>query len=298
VSIRIHGHTEGHLWCTTKEMRLPISEADRQSNEWQCKVERQFPDPTPESLASLPKAPSARPEDTPGCLFNGMIHPLMPLAIRGAIWYQGESNVQHSHEYATVLTTLIEDWRTRWKEGPFPFYIVQLANLGRPPQSPEESDWAEVREAQSQVARRVPNSGLAVTIDIGEENDIHPRDKRDVGNRLALNALAKTYGRAVEWSGPQFDSLEITGRTARLKFSHATGGLVAKGGPLRQFAIAGSDKKFVWAEATIEGDSVLVSSPSVAHLVAVRYAWAKNPAGSNLYNKANLPASPFRTDDW
>jgi sialate O-acetylesterase len=298
VSIRIHGHAEGHLWCVTKEMRLPISADDQKSNEWRYKVETRFPDPTAESQAALPKAPSAELQVTPGCLFNAMIRPLTPFAIRGAIWYQGESNVQNSHEYREVLTTLIQDWRAQWHEGPFPFYIVQLANVGRPPQSPEESDWAEVREAQLQVSRQVPNTGLAVTIDIGEENDIHPRNKRDVGYRLALNALAKTYGRDLESSGPQFESMEITGRSIRLRFSHLAGGLVAKNGPLRQFAIAGSDKKFVWAEAKIEGDSVLVSSADVSHPIAVRYAWAKNPAGANLNNQSGLPASPFRTDSW
>lgn len=308
VSIRIHGHAEGHLWCVTKEMRLPISTAnrnitdqkspDRKPDEWRYKVEERFPDPTPESQAALPKAPSANLQDTPGCLFNGMIHPLIPFAIRGAIWYQGESNVQHSREYGAVLTTLIQNWRTEWKEGPFPFYIVQLANISVPPQSPQENTWSEVRDEQLQVSRRVPNTGLAVTIDIGDANDIHPRNKRDVGYRLALNALAKTYGRDTECSGPQFESLEIAGRMVRLHFSHASGGLVAKDGPLRQFAIAGADKKFVWADAKIDGDSVLVSSAEITHPVAVRYAWAQNPAGCNLTNEAGLPASPFRTDSW
>ena len=298
VSVRIFGHTEGHLWCTGKEMRIPGIDRDPKPNAWQVKVEVRFPDVTAESLAALPKVPSAEPQSTVSCLFNGQIRPLIPLAIRGAIWYQGESSWDRSKYYAATLTTLIGDWRARWGEGDFPFYIVQLANIGRPPQDPEEGDWARVRKAQLQVSRAVPHTGLAVAIDIGESQDIHPRNKRATGNRLALLALAKTYGITVESSGPIYESMRVEGNNIRVKFSSLAGGLVAKDGELKQFAIAGPDKNFVWAQARIEGDDVVVWSTKAPKPVAVRYAWAQNPQGCNLYNKAGLPASPFRTDDW
>jgi sialate O-acetylesterase len=297
-SVRIFGHTEGHFWCTGKQMRIPGIELDPKPDEWQAKVEVRFPDVTPEALAALPKVPIAEPQSTASCLFNGQIRPLIPFAIRGAIWYQGESSWDRSQWYATTLTTLIRDWRARWGEGDFPFYIVQLANISRPPEDPEEGAWARVREAQLQVSREVPNTGLAVALDIGEEKDIHPRNKRATGNRLALLALAKTYGMAVASSGPIYEWMRLDGGKIRVKFSSLGGGLVAKEGALKQFAIAGADKKFVWAEARIEGDQVVVWSAKVAKPVAVRYAWAQNPQGCNLYNTAGLPASPFRTDAW
>lgn len=298
VSVRIFGHTEGHFWSTSKEMRIPGIDADANPSQWQARVELRFPDLTSEARATLPKVPSAQPQSTASCLFNGQIRPLIPYAIRGAIWYQGESSVDRSKWYALTLSTLIKDWRQRWGEGDFPFLIVQLANLGRPPIDPEESDWAEVRDAQLAVSKQVPNTGLAVAIDIGEENDIHPRNKRATGNRLALIALARTYGTGVEPSGPIYDSMQVEGSKIRLKFSSLGGGLVAKDGELKQFAIAGADRKFVWAQARIEGDCVVAWSDKVAEPVAVRYAWAKNPQGCNLYNHSGLPASPFRTDSW
>ena len=175
---------------------------------------------------------------------------------------------------------------------------MQLANYYQVPKEPGPSGEAEVREGQRQVSQTVPNTGLAVTIDIGEEN-IHPRNKLDVGHRLALHALAKTYGRnTLPCSGPIHRAMAVEGQSIRIRFDHIEGGLIAKGGPLKRFAIAGDDKTFVWADAKIEGETVLVSSPQVPAPVAVRYAWATNPEGCNLYNKAGLPASPFRTDDW
>ena len=173
---------------------------------------------------------------------------------------------------------------------------MQLANYQKAKSEPGESDWAEVREAQSQVAETVPNAGLAVTIDIGDAQNIHPKNKKEAGRRLALVALAKVYGKKLEYSGPTYQAMTIEGSAVRLKFSHAEGGLVAKAGPLRQFAISGADHRYVWADARIEGNSVVVSSKDVASPVAVRYAWATNPEGCNLYNKAGLPATPFRTD--
>ncbi len=231
--------------------------------------------------------------------YNGKIAPLMPYGIRGVAWYQGEGDVGLGYTYRKALPTMINAWRTRWGEGDFPFLIVQLANYGQPRTQPGESRWAEVREAQFLTARKIPHAALAVTIDIGEANDIHPRNKQDVGKRLALAARALVYGEKIVYSGPIYDSMTVEGSRVRLRFKHVGGGLVAKGqGKLAGFAVAGPDKKFVWADARIDGDNVLVSSGEVPQPVAVRYAWADNPEGCNLYNKEALPASPFRTDDW
>jgi sialate O-acetylesterase len=229
-------------------------------------------------------------------LYNGMIAPVIPYGIKGAIWYQGESNAGRAYQYRTLLPTMINDWRSRWGVGDFPFYIVQLANFTPLNAQPVDSDWAELREAQSMTAASLPNAGIAVTTDIGDAADIHPKNKQEVGRRLALDALANTYGKKVEYSGPAFRSMKREGNKIRLRFSHARG-LTARGGQLQGFSIAGADRKFVWADAVIEGDSVVVSSPQASSPVAVRYGWSNNPP-NNLYNAAGLPASPFRTDDW
>jgi sialate O-acetylesterase len=182
--------------------------------------------------------------------------------------------------------------------GDFPFYIVQLANLGAPNTGePARSDWAELRESQSMVARSVPQSGIAVTIDIGDANDIHPKDKLDVGHRLALTALAKHYKRKIDYSGPVFKSMKIESDRIRISYYQLSGGLVVKNGSCNGFAIAGNDQRFVWANAVSDGNSIVVWSPKVANPCAVRYAWANNPV-CNVYNKAGLPAEPFRTDTW
>jgi sialate O-acetylesterase len=230
-------------------------------------------------------------------LYNGMIAPLVPLAIKGAIWYQGESNAGRAWQYRTLLPAMIQDWRAHFGVGDFPFYIVQLAAWQQSANQPRENDWAELREAQALTAQKLPNCGLAVAIDIGDAGDIHPKDKLDVGRRLALCALANAYGKPIEWSGPWYKSMEAAGKAIRLHFAHVGDGLVAKGDKLQGFAVAGEDRKFVWAEAAIEGDTVLVSSPKVAHPVAVRYAWDINPV-CNLFNQEGLPAVPFRTDNW
>ncbi len=229
-------------------------------------------------------------------LYNGMIAPLAPMTWRGVIWYQGEGNTRTgASRYAGLLEKFIHDWRRTFEDPELPFGIVQLASYGKVLAEPSDSNVALVREAQADVAARVPGVGLAVTIDLGAET-IHPPNKRDVGRRLALIAFAKAYGRSVVCSGPTFDHFVSQGSSLRVYFKNIAGGLVAKDGPLRRFAIAGADGKYVWAEATIEGDSVVVSSPQVAQPVAVRYAWANNAEGCNLYNQAGLPASPFRTD--
>ncbi len=185
-----------------------------------------------------------------------------------------------------------------WKQGDFPFLFVQLANFTAPPKIPGDSDWAELRDAQLHTLRSVPATGMAVAIDIGDADNIHPANKQEVSRRLSLWALATTHGKQVESSGPLYASAKVEGARIRISFDHLGGGLVAQGGALQRFAIAGADKAWVWADAVIDGDSVLVSSPQVAQPVAVRYAWANNPSGCNLYNKAGLPATPFRTDDW
>lgn len=231
-----------------------------------------------------------------GGLYNAMIAPLVPYAISGSIWYQGESNAGRAYQYRKLFPTMIEDWRRAWNQGPFPFYFVQLANFMDTVPEPAESEWAELREAQT-MTLSLKNTGMAVIIDIGEAKDIHPRNKQDVGKRLELNALAKVYDRDVVFSGPMYKSMAVKGNAIRIKFAHADGGLVAKDGALKGFAIAGDDKKFVWADAKIEGSEVVVSSDKVAKPAAVRYAWANNPV-CNLYNGSGLPASPFRTDTW
>ena len=236
----------------------------------------------------------------PANLYNAMIAPLVPYGIRGAIWYQGESNASRAYQYRSLFPAMIEDWRESWdqpgKRRDFPFYFVQLANWRERKPEPEPSDWAELREAQT-MTLSLKNTGMAVIIDIGDEKDIHPKNKQDVGKRLALNALNQVHGQDVPCSGPMYAGMKIQGNRAVLRFKHTDGGLVAKGGALTGFAIAGSDQQFVWADATIQGDTVVVSSDKVAEPVAVRYAWADNPE-CNLYNGADLPASPFRTDDW
>ncbi len=228
-------------------------------------------------------------------LYNAKIAPLVPFAIKGAIWYQGESNVGRAEQYARLLPTLIRDWRVRFDVGEFPFYIVQLANFQAVDAEPVASGWAELREAQLLASRRAGNSGIATAIDIGDAVDIHPRNKQEVGRRLALNALAQVYGRDLEYSGPVFKRAKVEGSFIRISFDHADGLAVRGNGKLSGFAIAGEDGKYVWADAQIDGNTVLVSSPSIAKPVAARYAWGNNPV-ANLVNRAALPALPFRTD--
>ena len=240
------------------------------------------------------RADPVQDQHNPTVMFNGMIAPFVGFPIRGAIWYQGESITGPRELFPLWNETLIKDWRKLWGRE-LPFYFVQLAAHKAPPVEPGNSSIATVREMQSQ-ALALPRTGMAVTIDIGDEKNVHPSNKKDVGTRLARIALAQTYGRDVVWSGPVFAAMEVTNGVARVKFTHAHGGLVAKGGSIKQFAIAGADGQFVWAEAKFEGDTVVVSSPKVPTPAAVRYAWADNPAGCNVYNGAALPAAPFRSD--
>ncbi|MBX0335126.1 sialate O-acetylesterase [Pontibacter sp. HSC-14F20] len=230
----------------------------------------------------------------PTGLYNAMIAPLTDLPIKGVLWYQGESNTRNPSEYASLMETLIADWRGQWGQGNFPFIYVQLANLNEPNKTPVESNWAALRQAQLENLA-LPNTGMAVAMDLGEWNDIHPLNKRDVGLRLALQARKLAYGdKAVVASGPLFESMQAQGNKLTLVFSDTGKGLVAKGNkPLSGFAIAGADGKFVWAKAEIKKNKVVVWSEAIAKPVTVRYAWADNPEGANLYNKEGLPASPF-----
>jgi sialate O-acetylesterase len=232
-------------------------------------------------------------------LYNAMIAPLLNDRIEGVIWYQGESNAERPLEYRELFPALIRDWRNDWHQGDFPFLFVQLPNFMEAKKQPSESNWALLREAQLKTLS-LPNTAMAVTIDIGEWNDIHPLDKKDVGKRLALAAEKVAYGDGhVVYSGPLYQSMKIEGKKILLTFSDVGGGLMAKGGgQLKCFAIAGADRRFVWADAKIEGDKVVVWSDRISKPVAVRYAWADNPEGANLYNMEGLPASPFRTDEF
>lgn len=262
---------------------------------WDYRVELGL-EPKRPDWGSRPQAPGPNNQNSPSVLFNAMIAPLTPYAIRGAIWYQGESNADRAYQYRTLFPVMIRDWRRAWAEGDFPFYYVQLANWQPVKAEPDESEWAELREAQTMTLRE-PGTGMAVIIDVGDANDIHPRDKLDVGHRLAVWALADTYHQKVEASGPLFASYSVAGEKVVVHFKHGAGLHTADGGPPKGFAIAGADRKFYWADARIDGNTIVVSNQNVPKPVSVRYAWADNPI-TNLYNGANLPASPFRIDDW
>lgn len=235
-------------------------------------------------------------QSEPAALYNAMVAPAENFPVKGFLWYQGETNVG-TKNYHELLTALIKNWRTGWKSDTLAFLIVQLPNYGDVQYSPAESAWAEIREAQLQ-ALALPHTALAVAIDAGEWNDLHPLNKKDIGERLALAAEKLAYGEAdIVASGPLFQSFAIEGHKISIKFSNIGTGLVSKNNePLARFAIAGEDKQFVWATASIAGDTVIVTSPAVEHPVYVRYAWSDNPEGANLYNREGLPASPFRTD--
>ena len=287
----------GGIYGQSAQMKLSLAgaaddKAIALAGKWRYKVGYDLasmpPQPQPPVWVNNPNAPTV--------LYNGMIAPLVPFGIRGAIWYQGESNASRAYQYRELFPTMITNWRQDWGLGEFPFLFVQLANFMATQPEPGESNWAELREAQT-MTLELPNTGMATIIDIGEANDIHPKNKQDVGKRLALWALAQTHGKDIVYSGPLYKSMAIRDGKITLRFDHADGLKARADEPLRGFAIAGADKKFVWAKAEIKGNTVVVSSAEVLKPVAVRYAWADNPI-CNLYNKAGLPASPFRTDDW
>ena len=240
------------------------------------------------------------PNDYPTLLFNAMLKPLIPYAIEGAIWYQGESNAGRAYQYRTAFPLMITDWRKQWNSGDFPFYFVQLASYNSANgNSKNGSTWAELREAQT-MTLSLPHTGMAVTTDIGESNDIHPRNKKDVGKRLAAIALHDVYGQQGEHMGPMYKGIEVQGNKIIVSFTHTGGGLMAKDkyGYLKGFEIAGADQQFHYAKAMIEGDKVIVFSDNVANPVAVRFGWTDDAGEDNLFNKEGFPASPFRSDTW
>lgn len=274
------------------------------------------PLPRPEPSQPRPKAPEP-PDGGPyssfmvGALYNAMIAPLIPYAIKGVIWYQGESNTDNGKQYRVLFPLLIEDWRAKWGQGNFPFLFVQLPNMNKlaTEPAPGKDRWPVLREAQA-MALSLPNTGMAVTIDVGDPYNVHGKDKSDVGARLALVAGRVAYGANIVYTGPTYDSMKLDGDKVRIAFKNTGHGLEIGTPPwtpsgkippvaneLKGFAIAGEDRNWVWAKAQIEGNVVIVSSDHVAHPAAVRYGWADNPP-CNLYNKEKLPAAPFRTDTW
>lgn len=265
-------------------------------------------DNTPQSLAgdwlyrveNMLISDIGNPNQYPALLFNGMVNPLIPYAIQGAIWYQGESNAGRAYQYRKAFPLMINDWRKRWNQGDFPFYFVQLASFNAGNGDTQKgSTWAELREAQT-ATLSLPNTGMAVTIDIGESKDIHPRNKQDVGKRLAAIALNNLYQKKGEFSGPMYQSMKTVGNKIELSFTHTGAGFMAKDkyGYIKGFEIAGADQQFHFAQAQVAGDKLIIFSDKVAAPVAVRYAWADDMPEANLYNKEGFPAVPFRTDNW
>jgi sialate O-acetylesterase len=268
---------------------------EKQLAQWQEKVAAKAAGQQPPRKPNPSQDPNLSP-NSPARLYNGMIAPLVPYALRGAIWYQGESNAGNAPIYGPQMRAMISSWRSDWKHD-FAFISVQLPNFMAAQQKPSEmGGWPLIRE-QFVKLLEMPQVGMAITIDIGDADDIHPKNKQDVGSRLAMWALSKTYGKDIVASGPLYKGMKKDGEKIVVSFDYLGGGLVSKGEKLEGFAIAGADKQFVWADAKIEGDTVVVSSAEVKEPVAVRYAWANNPK-CNLFSKAELPASPFRTDDW
>jgi sialate O-acetylesterase len=284
---------DGGFISPASELRLTLGDGTviPLSGEWKGKVavDGRPPQPLPVAFENLPSMP--------GVLYNGMLAPIAPLAITGAIWYQGESNAERAYQYRKLLPALIADWRRLFTQGDFPFYIVSLPAYKHRSDVPKDDSWAEMREAQALAAKNVPNSCLAVTIDTGDPDNVHPVDKKEPGERLAFCALGEYYGLKIPHFGPTLSSVERLPGALKLNFDHADGGLVVRGEKLGEFSIAGDDRKWYWAYAHIEGDAVIVSSSLVPDPKAVRYAWQSNPAAT-LFNGVGLPAAPFRTDDW
>jgi sialate O-acetylesterase len=264
-------------------------------------------------VTNAPTTPGFTNGGQPTAIYNSMVHGLAPYGVRGALWYQGESNGSEGVSYFHKMQALVNGWRKVWGQGDFPlyFYFVQLADFQQPNDNPAGGDgWAKLREAQLH-SLKIPHTGMAVITDVGAANDIHPRNKQDVGHRLALWALRDVAKKDVVPSGPLFKEIKVESSAIRVHFEHAANGLIVgarkkgleptqevKDGTLKRFAIAGEDKQWYWADAKIDGDTVVVSSKEVSQPVAVRYGFTMNPEGANLYNKEGLPASPFRSDDW
>jgi sialate O-acetylesterase len=291
IVVRVHDTGgNGGIWGDPENQFLAIGNEKKDiSGDWKFRI----------SKAEV-GAVNVGPNSYPTLLFNAMINPLVPFGIKGAIWYQGESNAGRAKQYQRIFPSLINDWRNHWQQGDFPFLFVSLANYMQPLEKPAESSWAELREAQT-MTLSLPNTGMALAIDIGEADDIHPKNKQDVGKRLALDAFKIAYSRDVVNSGPMYKSVDFRNGKAFVTFSEIGSGLKIKDkyGYLKGFSIAGPDKKFHWAKAElINENTVAVYSDEVLNPAAVRYGWADNPNDVNLYNQEGLPANPFRTDDW
>lgn len=301
VAVRVWSFAfDGGLRGPEQEMRIELADGSGESvkiaGEWRWKNEHDIGlTPPPPAAPYLPGN-----QNSPYTLYDGMINPLLPYGIRGAIWYQGESNANVAKDYFAAHCNMITDWRHAWGQGDFPFICVQLANFQPAKAYDDASTWAHVREAQLRTTRECPNTGMASAIDIGEALDIHPKNKRDVGLRLAQWALAKTYNRSLVPNGPHYAGHSIEGNRIRIRFTDVGAGLVIRDAhaKIKTCYIADESRKFVPAEATLDGDTLLVSAADVKAPKAVRYAWADNPEGCNLYNADGLPASPFRTDVW
>ncbi|HTQ65983.1 MAG TPA: sialate O-acetylesterase, partial [Puia sp.] len=240
------------------------------------------------------------PNSYPTLLFNAMVNPLIPFSMRGVLWYQGEANAGRSYEYRQAFPLMINDWRQHWGEGDFPFYFVQLASFNANNGNSENgSGWAELREAQT-MTLSLPNTGMAVTVDIGNSRDIHPKDKQDVGKRLAAIAFNNVYGQPMEYSGPVYQSIKTDGNKIILTFTHANNGLMVKDkyGYIKGFEIAGKDQHFHYAKAYMDGNRVVVYNETVSEPIEVRYAWADDAGDANLFNNEGFPTVPFRTDQW
>lgn len=283
-----------------KKTNYPKAKADYDAAMEKWREEEKAAKAEGKEVPRPPRAPQGGDAfGAPACLYNAMIEPLVPYTVRGAIWYQGEANAGNGKLYQKLFPTMIQSWRKAWGIE-MPFLFVQLANFNArgvaPTGNPEDSQWAELREAQA-MTLELPRTGMAVAIDIGEATDIHPKNKQEVGRRLALIAEATVYFKDQEYSGPLFSGAQMEDGKVRLSFRHSEGLKASDGGKLKGFAIAGADKKWVWGDATIEGDHVVISNSQVTEPVAVRYNWADNPSG-NLVNGTGLPASPFRSDEW
>jgi len=280
----------GGMYSSAKDVYLTLGNTKISlAGDWKIK----FTEITPEDHA-------LNSNDYPTLLFNGMINPIIPYGIKGIIWYQGEANVLRSKQYQRVFPNLITDWRNHWGLGDFPFLWVQLANFTEPVAKPSESTWAELREAQT-MTLKLPNTGMASAIDIGDAKDIHPINKQEVGRRLALNALKVAYVKEIVISGPTFDGMNVKGSVVTIKFNNTGSELKVRNkyGYINGFSLAGADGKFFWAEGTLlNSNTIVLHSKEVLVPVAVRYGWADNPDDLNLYNSEGLPANPFRTDTW
>ncbi|HDP68546.1 MAG TPA: hypothetical protein ENN20_08620 [Candidatus Marinimicrobia bacterium] len=295
VSIRVTDYEgSGGIYGDSDHLRIVTAENQRVvadlSGEWLYKIAYDLKDHRP-----IPEIPGKMTKTTPTALFNGMVAPLIPFTLKGVIWYQGESNRSEAYAYRELFLLMVTDWRERWQLGNFPFYYVQIAPFGYKSEHPIA---AELRESQFVCLKTIPNSGMVVTMDIGDVNDIHPRDKKTVGQRLSLWALAKTYHRkGVLYSGPLFKKMVVEDNKVRIHFDFADDGLIIKGDELSHVTIAGPDRVFQPAKAKIEGNTILVWNKNIKNPVAVRFGWS-NTAELNLYNSAGLPAAPFRTDDF